>query len=36
VLIAVLAGNADALRFYTRRGMAPATVKLLRLGPRPD
>jgi GNAT superfamily N-acetyltransferase len=35
VMIGVLAGNNDALRFYERRGMAPAIVKLLRIGPKP-
>jgi ribosomal protein S18 acetylase RimI-like enzyme len=35
VMIGVLAGNDDALRFYERRGMTPAIVKLLRIGPKP-
>jgi ribosomal protein S18 acetylase RimI-like enzyme len=32
VMIGVLAGNDDAQRFYERRGMAPAILKLLRVG----
>jgi ribosomal protein S18 acetylase RimI-like enzyme len=36
VMIGVLAGNDDAQRFYERRGMAPAIVKLLRVGPKPS
>jgi GNAT superfamily N-acetyltransferase len=35
VMIGILVGNHDALRFYERRGMAPAIVKLLRIGPKP-
>jgi len=35
VMIGVLAGNDDAQRFYERRGMTPAIVKLLRVGPKP-
>jgi ribosomal protein S18 acetylase RimI-like enzyme len=35
VMIGVLAGHDDAQRFYERRGMVPAIVKLLRLGPKP-
>jgi GNAT superfamily N-acetyltransferase len=35
VMIGVLAGNDDAHRFYERRGMTPAIVKLLRVGPKP-
>jgi hypothetical protein len=34
-LIGVMAGNDDAQRFYERRGMTPAIVKLLRVGPKP-
>jgi hypothetical protein len=34
-MIGVLAGNDDAQRFYERRGMTPAVVKLLRVGPKP-
>lgn len=36
VLIGVLAGNDDAQRFYERRGMVPAVIKMLRLGPAPQ
>lgn len=32
VLIAVLAGNDDAMRFYQRRGMKPTVTFLMRLG----
>jgi ribosomal protein S18 acetylase RimI-like enzyme len=35
VMIGVVAGNDAAQRFYERRGMAPAIVKLLRVGPKP-
>jgi ribosomal protein S18 acetylase RimI-like enzyme len=35
VMIGVVAGNDAARRFYERRGMAPAIVKLLRLGQKP-
>jgi ribosomal protein S18 acetylase RimI-like enzyme len=35
VMIGVLAGNDDAQRFYERRGMTPAIVKLLRVGQKP-
>jgi ribosomal protein S18 acetylase RimI-like enzyme len=35
VMIGVMAGNDDAQRFYERRGMTPAVVKLLRVGPKP-
>lgn len=34
VMIGVLSGNDDAQRFYERRGMTPAIVKLLRVGPK--
>jgi hypothetical protein len=34
-MIGVLAGNDDAQRFYERRGMTPAIVKLLCVGPKP-
>jgi ribosomal protein S18 acetylase RimI-like enzyme len=36
VMIGVVAGNDSAQRFYERRGMAPAIVKLLRLGQKPS
>jgi len=32
LLISVLAGNDDALRFYRRRGLRPVATRLLRLG----
>lgn len=35
VMIGVLVGNDDALRFYEKRGMVPAVLKLLRIGPKP-
>ena len=35
VTIGVVVGNTDAQRFYERRGMTPAMVKLLRIGPKP-
>ena len=31
LFIAVMAGNDDAMRFYRRRGLAPSTIKLMRL-----
>lgn len=31
VMLAVLVGNADAIAFYERRGMAPITINMLRL-----
>jgi len=34
VAVAVVIGNADAQRFYERRGMRPTTIRLLRLGSR--
>ena len=35
VMIGVVAGNDAAQRFYERRGMTPAIVTLLRVGPKP-
>jgi ribosomal protein S18 acetylase RimI-like enzyme len=35
IVIGVLAGNDDALRFYERRGMVPAVIKMMRIGPKP-
>jgi ribosomal protein S18 acetylase RimI-like enzyme len=35
VMIGVVAGNDSAQRFYERRGMAPAIIKLLRVGQEP-
>jgi GNAT superfamily N-acetyltransferase len=35
VMIGVVAGNTAAQRFYERRGMTPAIVKLLRVGLKP-
>jgi ribosomal protein S18 acetylase RimI-like enzyme len=35
VMIGVVAGNTGAQRFYERRGMTPAMVQLLRIGPKP-
>jgi ribosomal protein S18 acetylase RimI-like enzyme len=35
VVIGVLAGNDGARRFYERRGMAPAIIKMMRIGPKP-
>ena len=34
VMLAVVAGNAAAMKFYERRGMAPSTINMLRLGAR--
>jgi GNAT superfamily N-acetyltransferase len=34
--VAVMAGNADALRLYQRRGLEPAEVVLFRFGSEPD
>ena len=34
--VAVMAGNADALRLYERRGLAPAELVLFRFGGEPD
>jgi ribosomal protein S18 acetylase RimI-like enzyme len=36
VTLAVLVGNASAISFYERRGMAPITVSMLRLRSDPD
>jgi ribosomal protein S18 acetylase RimI-like enzyme len=36
VTLAVLVGNASAIAFYERRGMAPITVNMLRLRSDPD
>lgn len=33
LVISVMADNADALRFYTRRGLVPGEIVLYRLGP---
>ena len=35
VMIGVLVGNNDALRFYEKRAMTPVMLKLLRIGTRP-
>jgi ribosomal protein S18 acetylase RimI-like enzyme len=35
VVIGVLAGNDSARRFYERRGMTPAVIKMMRIGPKP-
>jgi len=35
IVIGVLAGNDDASRFYERRGMVPAVIKMMRIGPKP-
>jgi ribosomal protein S18 acetylase RimI-like enzyme len=35
VVIGVLAGNDGARRFYERRGMSPAIIKMMRIGPKP-
>jgi ribosomal protein S18 acetylase RimI-like enzyme len=35
VVIGVLAGNDGARRFYERRGMTPAVIKMMRIGPKP-
>jgi GNAT superfamily N-acetyltransferase len=34
--VAVMAGNADALRLYERRGLRPAELVLFRFGREPD
>jgi ribosomal protein S18 acetylase RimI-like enzyme len=34
--VAVMVGNADAQRFYERRGLRPGEVLFYRLGPAPD
>jgi ribosomal protein S18 acetylase RimI-like enzyme len=36
VTLAVVVGNASAIAFYERRGMAPITVNMLRLRSNPD
>jgi ribosomal protein S18 acetylase RimI-like enzyme len=35
VSLAVMTGNADALRFYERRGFRPVETVLYRFGARP-
>ena len=34
--VSVMAGNADAIRLYERRGLRPAELVLFRFGPEPD